>query len=393
MNIRNLVITAFRSLAKNKMRSALTSLGVIIGVASVIMMVGIGSSARIAVRDKVFTYGANAMSVTYRIKPFYEKDIEYLRRNVLQIKNITPVAARETVVVKYKNRMMRSRASGVNNEFFTIKEWPLQYGRYFTFLEIASYQKVVILGNTTRLELFGNTDPIGKIVLINNNPFMVIGSLSELGQALSGRDQDNVIILPYTTAAVKISGTRSFEEIIVATYSEKMINDTVTEIKEYFRREHAVPRNQPDDVKVSTSKEKLEMAEFISKTMSLLLAGIASISLIVGGIGIMNIMLVSVSERTREIGIRMAIGAKKNDILTQFLIEATTLSAGGGVVGILIGLLIYFAITAAVGWPFIFSFFSVFVSFLFSCAVGIFFGYYPAKKASSLKPIEALRYE
>ena len=288
---------------------------------------------------------------------------------------------------------MRSRASGVNNEFFTIKEWPLQYGRYFTFLEIASYQKVVILGNTTRLELFGNTDPIGKIVLINNNPFMVIGSLSELGQALSGRDQDNVIILPYTTAAVKISGTRSFEEIIVATYSEKMINDTVTEIKEYFRREHAVPRNQPDDVKVSTSKEKLEMAEFISKTMSLLLAGIASISLIVGGIGIMNIMLVSVSERTREIGIRMAIGAKKNDILTQFLIEATTLSAGGGVVGILIGLLIYFAITAAVGWPFVFSFFSVFVSFLFSCAVGIFFGYYPAKKASSLKPIEALRYE
>lgn len=392
MNIRNLFITAFRSLSKNKMRSALTSLGIIIGVASVIMMVGIGNSARVAVRDKVYTYGANAMSITSE-RPFTDTDLQRLRRTTSYIRYITPMSGRRTATAKFENRYIESRIRGVNNDFFRIQEWPVTYGRYFTELEILSYEKVALLGETVRLTLFGNADPTGRLILINNVPFQVIGSLSELGQAFSGRDQDNVIIIPYTTAGLKIEGKRDFNEIYVSTYSEDLVEKTAGEIRRSLRIERSIPPGQPDDFTVKTSREKLEMSEYISKTLAILLAGIASISLIVGGIGIMNIMLVSVSERTREIGIRMAIGARKRDILLQFLIEAVTLSASGGIVGITLGLVIYLIITIAVGWPFLFSIFSIAISFIFSGAVGIFFGYYPARKASSLKPIDALRYE
>lgn len=393
MNFNNLVITAVRSLTKNKMRSSLTSLGVIIGVASVIMMVGIGNSARVAVRDKVFTYGANAMSVTAAGKPFTERDIINLKRNSNLIKNITPVSVRMTVTIKYQSQNMSSRLSGVNNDFFHIKDWPLMYGRYFTELEILSLDKVVIVGNTVRTELFGFTNPVGNVISINNTPYKVVGALEELGQALSGRDQDNVIVVPYTTAGVKLIGKKNFDEIFISTYSEQLVDKTVQDVRNYFRSDRSIMPAQEEDFKISTSKDMLQMVEYISKTLALLLAGIASISLVVGGIGIMNIMLVSVSERTREIGIRMAIGAKRNDILVQFLIEAITLSIGGGTAGILIGMFIYYLITLVAGWPFLLSIFSILISFLFSGAVGIFFGYYPARKASNLKPIDALRYE
>ncbi|HSV95861.1 MAG TPA: ABC transporter permease [Spirochaetota bacterium] len=392
MNMSNLLLTALRSLGKNKMRSALTSLGIIIGVASVIMMVGIGNSARVAVRDKVYTYGANAMSISSE-RPFTERDLERLRRTTSYIKYITPMSGRKAINVKYENRFLESRVRGVNNDFFRIQEWPVTYGRYFTELEILSYEKVAILGDSARLALFGNTNPVGRIILVNNVPFHVIGSLSELGQAFSGRDQDNVVILPFTTTGLKIEGRRDFNEIFASTYSEDLVEKTAGEIRRSLRIERSVLPGQPEDFTVKTSREKLEMAEYIAKTLAILLAGIASISLIVGGIGIMNIMLVSVSERTREIGIRMAIGARKQDILLQFLIEAVTLSTGGGIAGITLGIIIYFIITIAVGWSFLFSLFSIAISFLFSGAVGIFFGYYPARKASSLKPIDALRYE
>jgi len=199
--------------------------------------------------------------------------------------------------------------------------------------------------------------------------------------------------MPFTTAGLKIEGRRDFNEIFASTYSEDLVEKTAGEIRRFLRSERSIVPGQAEDFTVKTSREKLEMAEYIAKTLAILLAGIASISLIVGGIGIMNIMLVSVSERTREIGIRMAIGARRQDILLQFLIEAVTLSAGGGIAGITLGLFIYFIITIAVGWPFLFSVFSIAISFLFSGAVGVFFGYYPARKASDLKPIDALRYE
>ncbi|HQG41598.1 MAG TPA: FtsX-like permease family protein, partial [Spirochaetota bacterium] len=229
-------------------------------------------------------------------------------------------------------------------------------------------------------------------VIINSVPFKVIGVLSELGQSFGGKDFDNIVIMPYGTVQRKIEGNRKIDRIYVSVYSEQQLDETIKYIRDYLHRVHRIP---PDvnEFRITTSKERLEMAEYISKTLAMLLAGIASISLFVGGVGIMNIMLVSVSERTREIGIRMAIGAKRRDILSQFLIESITLSGLGGIIGILLGLFFYYIITYIVDWPYIFSFTSVIISFLFSCAVGIFFGYYPAKKASDLKPIEALRYE
>ncbi len=393
MNFQNLMRTAIRSLGRNKMRSALTSLGVIIGVASVIMMVGIGNSARVAVREKIFTYGSNAMGVESKKRTFTMSDVEAMKRAIPSIKFISPMVGKTQVTAKYQGAILYSRIRGVNNDFFKIKEWPLKYGRYFTEQEILSREKIVVLGNTLLDELFGSINPVGKVMLINNIPFQVIGCLAESGQAFSGKDQDNLIVMPYTTAMVKISGRNVFNEIFISTFNEQMVEKTEASVRSFIREDRGLAPGTPDDFNITTSKEQLQMAEYISQTLAMLLAGIASISLIVGGIGIMNIMLVSVSERTREIGIRMAIGAKKSDILLQFLIEAVSLSSSGGTVGIIIGLGVYYAITVGVGWDFLFSTFSVVVAFLFSCAVGVFFGYYPARKASNLKPIDALRYE
>ncbi len=397
MNLENLFLTAIRSLAKNKLRSALTSLGIIIGVASVIMMVGIGNSARIAVREKIFTYGSNAMSVTSVPSsfstPFNDGDLTKIKKTIPLVKHITPVSANMITLVGYRNKYTECKIYGVNNEFFMIKEWPLQYGRYFEESELFSNEKVAIIGNTTREELFGDVNPSGSVILVSLQPFKVIGSLSEMGQALSGRDQDNVIIVPYTTAQFRLTGKGTFDELFISTYTEDAMEEAVGEIKRYFIREHGLKPQGPYDFKIKTSRDLLDMAEFMSRTLTMLLAGIASISLIVGGIGIMNIMLVSVSERTREIGIRMAIGARKKDILYQFLIESVTLTSAGGIIGISLGLIVYFIITFFADWPFVLSTLSIFTAFLFSCAVGIIFGAYPARKASSLNPIEALRFE
>lgn len=251
----------------------------------------------------------------------------------------------------------------------------------------------MIIGNSVRTGIFGHINPIGKIILIQNIPFKVIGSLAEIGESFSGRDFDNLLVMPYTTAGIKIVGKKTLDQIYVAVHAENMIKETETGIRNYFRRVHSLSASSYDTFRIETSKEKLKLADYISTTLSYLLAGIASISLFVGGVGIMNIMLVSVSERTREIGIRMAIGAKRKDILMQFLVESVTLSSAGGAIGIAIGLIVYYFIVYFVSWPFLFSMISVIISFLFSSCVGIFFGYYPARKASKLAPIDALRYE
>ncbi len=393
MNIKSALITAARALNRNRTRSALTSIGIIIGVSSVIIMIGVGNSAKIAIAKKMYTAGANAISVYGSARPLTERDMNDMKRMFTQIQYITPQIYKSYTPVKYKNRSIMSRVYGVNNNFFYIKDWEMQYGRYFSDLEIASNDKVVVIGNTVRTEVFGFSNPVGEIVLIMNVPFKVVGSLVSFGQALSGRDYDNLLVIPYTTAQTKIVGSKNFEQIISATFSPEQVDGTVDSIRDYFRRIHSIPYGKPDDFKIETTKDRLKQADYITNILAILLAFIASISLIVGGIGIMNIMLVSVSERTREIGIRMAIGARKKDILMQFLIESVTLSSAGGVVGITLGLLIYFIIVSIVDWPFIFSIASVIVSFLFASSVGIFFGYYPAKKASDLKPIDALRFE
>lgn len=392
MSIRNLIITALRAIAKNKMRSSLTSVGIIIGVSSVIVMVGMGNSARIAVREKITTFGTNAMSVFRPSRPFDAKDVENLKR-IFYVKYISPLVYESYIPVVYQSRNMLSRIYGVNNDYFQIKEMNLQSGRYFTDDELLSLARVVIIGTTVWTEVFGNEDPIGKTIRIKNIPFQVIGLLTEQGSAFSGRDFDNVLVMPYTTASTRINNRKDFDELYIASHNDSMVEETAEVVRQYFRRKHNLPPGAPDDFRIKTSKEQLKVAENISKTLTILLAGIALISLFVGGVGIMNIMLVSVSERTREIGIRMAIGAKRKDILLQFLIESVTLSSVGGIVGIVLGVVVYYTIIYFLEWPFILSIFSIIVSFLFAFSVGIFFGYYPAKKAADLKPIDALRYE
>jgi len=398
MNIMNAVITAIRSLKRNKMRSLLTSVGIIIGVSSVILMIGLASSARIEVKEKVSNFGENGISIKTKRggKLFTDSDVIYIQNNIYEIDKITPVCYSSVTrnIVRYRNNVSNSILWGVNNDFLAIKGRSVIHGRAFTDEEINSFGKVAIIGLTLKDELFGNADPIGEHILFNDIPLQVIGVLNRAGRAFSGRDFDNKVLMPHTSANVRIFGRRdSYSEILMSTKEEYMLDAAEKHLITYFRRIHNLRSDQDDDFEINTSKEKLKMTEDITKALSLLLAGIASISLFVGGVGIMNIMLVSVTERTREIGIRMAIGAKRRDILFQFLIEAVTLTSAGGAIGILLGLLGYVVILYFLKWEFIFSLSAVLISFLFSAAVGIFFGYYPAKKASNLKPIEALKYE
>lgn len=398
MNIKNAFVTAIRSLKRNKLRSFLTSIGIIIGVSSVILMIGLGSSARIEVKDKISNFGENGIAI--EIKPgaryFKISDYNYIKQNLYEIDGITPVCYRSVKYnyVRYRNNIFNTILWGVNNDFLKIKGRSVINGRAFTEEEIVSYGKVAIIGLTLKEELFGNANPIGEYILFNDIPLQIVGVLNRAGKAFSGKDFDNKLLIPYSTANIRIFGQRdTYAEILMSTKEEYMLESAEKNIVNYLRRVRNLKSDQDNDFFINTSKQKLKMTEDITRALSYLLAGIASISLLVGGVGIMNIMLVSVTERTREIGIRMAIGAKRKDILFQFLIEAITLTSAGGFLGIIIGLAGYLIIIHFLNWVFVFSVFSVFLSFLFSGAVGIFFGYYPAKKASNLKPIEALKFE
>ncbi len=398
MNVKNTFITAARALGRNKMRSALTSIGIIIGVSSVIIMVGLGNSARITVKDRVKNYGTNGISLNTRNSNVHMtlKDLENIRKSYYQVKYITPLVSHgpDKILVKYSNKNLRSTLIGVNNDYFNIVNQSINSGRLFTDEDVKSTAKVAIIGETLVKELFLNSDPLGQTIIVNNIPFKVIGVLAEAGEAFSGKDVNNILAVPISTALARLfGGAWGFREIYVTALNESLVDETATALRNFLRRKHSIPDGKEDKFKVQTSKDKLKMANDISRALSILLAGIASISLFVGGVGIMNIMLVSVTERTREIGIRMAVGAKKRDIMVQFLIESVTLSSVGGIIGITLGLLIYFLIIYFVQWPFIFSFYSIIISVMFAAAVGIFFGYYPSKKASNLKPIEALKYE
>jgi len=398
MNIQNSIITAVRSLKRNKLRSFLTCIGIIIGVSSVILMIGLGNSARIEVKDKISNYGENGISVEKKPngKMITINDIITIKNEMYEIDKISPVCAIsvKSGLIKYRDRFSYAKIIGANNDYIAIKNRSIIRGRAFTDEDIDTFSKVIIIGLTVKENLFGNIDPIGEQILINSVPMQVVGILNSAGMAFSGNDFDNEIILPHTTANVRLFGNRNvYPEVLMSTKEEYMLDEATTKLIKYFRNVRNLADGVENDFFVFTSKEKLKMTEDITKALTFLLAGIASISLFVGGVGIMNIMLVSVTERTREIGIRMAIGAKKKDILLQFLIEAVTLTSAGGAIGILLGLLIYLIIVMALKWIFIFSLISVLISFIFSTSVGIFFGFYPAKKASNLKPIEALKFE
>ena len=394
MNIETTFITAVRSISKNKMRAVLTSIGIVIGVSSVIMMIGIGKSAEIEILGKIKTHGYNAIAVFGEQNHFQMNDLETIKKTFGGIRYVSPVCNVGRHHVQNGRYNHESVVYGANNDYFRIRQRTIVRGREFTENEIYRADKVAIVGKTIISELFSGANPIGKRLTIQNIPYMIIGELDSMGESLtSDYDNDNEIIIPYTTANQKFLQLSSFTDFYVSVWSENDIDPAIAVIQNFIRKKFRIPPNQEDTFRLSTSKEKIGMAGDISSALSILLAGIASISLIVGGIGIMNIMLVSVTERTREIGIRMAVGAKKRDILLQFLIEAVTLSSGGGLAGILLGLIIYYIVTTVLRWPFIFSFMSVIISFSFAALVGIFFGFWPAQKASKLKPIDALKFE
>ncbi len=392
MNLKNALITAIRAIMKNKMRSSLTSIGIIIGVSSVIIMVGMGNSARIAVREKVFSFGSRAMEVRSGKRLFQETDLKNLKK-FPEIEYISPIFATYGIGARYKNLSMTSELYGVNNDYLKIKEKQVIKGRTFTKNDMVTTAKVAIIGSTVKNKFFKGKKIIGEHIIIKETPFKIIGILEDTGIELTGRDFDKVVLIPYTTARIRIWKLNGMTQMYVSADSEKNIDIAYNIVKRYLRRRDNTPPGEKNEFRIRTSEEKLKMANDISGMLSILLAGIASISLFVGGVGIMNIMLVSVTERTREIGIRMAIGAKKRDIMNQFLIESVMLSTGGGVIGILLGLSGYYLILYFIDWPFLFSIWSILISVGFASGIGIFFGYYPSRKASNLKPIDALKFE
>jgi putative ABC transport system permease protein len=405
MKITSIIKIALRALRRNKMRSVLTSLGIIIGVGAVIAMVGIGNGARAQVESQIASLGRNVILVFSGSQTrgglrtgwggsgsLTIEDAQAIQREVPGISAVSP-EVRTVTQISYGNQNWSTQILGEAPEYFDIRQWQLSSGSPFTEQDVHGANKVAVIGVTVAKQLFGDLDPVGQILRVKNVPFVITGLLSRKGLSVMGNDQDDVVILPYTSAMKRVMGTTTLRSMTLQATSEDLLSSVQQQVTELLRQRHKIFGGKEDDFTVSTQQEIAETATATSRIMTVLLAAIASVSLIVGGIGIMNIMLVSVTERTREIGIRMAVGARRRDILLQFLIEAITLSSIGGVIGILLGFGISEILSAIAHWPTLISPLSVIVSFLFSAAVGVFFGFYPARKAASLNPIDALRYE
>jgi putative ABC transport system permease protein len=396
---------AHRALGRNKMRSALTMLGVIFGVGAVIAMVAIGQGAQASIRAKIASLGADSLVVLpgsttqggvrsgWGARPTLQAaDVKAIQNECPAIALATP-SVRTASQVIYSNQNWSTTIQGTGIEYPIIRDWPLLTGNWFTQQDIDAAAKVAVLGRTVGDMLFGSIAPVGQVIRIRNMPFKVIGALAPKGQSAWAQDQDDTVIIPYTTAQKRVLGIPYIQTILASATSSDEVGQAVEQITALLRQRHRILPGQEDDFSVRSLADIAAAEEASSRIMTLLLGSIASISLLVGGIGIMNIMLVSVTERTREIGIRMAVGAKRHDILVQFLIEAMVLSLVGGVVGIGLGAGGSKVISAVAGWPSLISWNALALAFVFSAAVGIFFGFYPARKAAGLEPIQALRYE
>jgi putative ABC transport system permease protein len=399
---------ALRALMVNKMRSALTMLGIIIGVGAVIAMIAVGSGAKRRIAEQIASMGSNMLIVlsgsstsgglrfgSGTVPTLTVDDAKAILTEIPSVRYVAPNLSGVAQVV-FGNQNWSTIVNGTTPEVLEIREWPLAEGRSFTQQDVDGATKVCLLGKTVVDNLFGGIDPIGQIVRIKKVPFTVVGVLASKGQSTWGQDQDDTIFVPLTTAQKRLFGMQfpgMVRIIAVQAREPEAMKSVESQINDLLRQRHRLQPSQDNDFSVRNLTEIMSTAEQSASVMSLLLGAIASISLIVGGIGIMNIMLVSVTERTREIGIRIAVGAKGRDILLQFLIESLVLSLIGGTVGIGIGVVGTLVLSRFTQWPTLFSVEAILLAFLFSGSVGVFFGFYPARKASMLNPIEALRYE
>jgi putative ABC transport system permease protein len=392
----------------NKMRSALTMLGIIIGVGAVIAMVAVGTGAKQRIADQIASMGSNLLIVlsgsstsgglrfgSGTVPTLTVDDAKAILNEIPAVKYVAPTLGGGAQVV-FGNQNWSTIINGTTPEALEIRDWLVEEGRTFTQQDIDGATKVCLLGKTVVDNLFGGIDPIGQIIRIKRVPFTVVGVLASKGQSTQGQDQDDTIIVPLTTAQKKLFGMQfpgMVRLILVQAMAPEVMKDVENQINDLLRQRHHIQPKQDNDFSVRNLTEIMSTAEQSAKVMQYLLLAIASISLLVGGIGIMNIMLVSVTERTREIGIRIAVGAKGRDILLQFLIESLVLSLIGGTIGIGIGVAGTAVLSKLTQWPTLFSVEAILLAFLFSGSVGVFFGFYPARKASMLNPIEALRYE
>jgi putative ABC transport system permease protein len=402
-----IIRVAFRALIRNKMRAALTMLGIIIGVSAVIAMVSIGQGASASVQAQIESIGTNLLFVSAGAQnvggvrsgtgdtgtnTLTVDDLDAIKREVPSVSMVTPsVNARAQLVAGNMN--WNTAVTGVSEQYPEIRKWPVATGSFFTDADVRTAARVIVIGQTLADSLYPGTDPIGQDIRVSNLPFRVVGVMARKGQDPQGRDQDDVAFAPFTTVQKKVLGRDRVQIAYVSAISQDATYTAQQQITDLLRQRHKLTSNEPDDFTVRNMTDIAEAANETSKTMTILLACIAGVSLLVGGIGIMNIMLVSVTERTREIGIRMAIGARSSAVRTQFLIESIVLSLTGGTIGIILGVVLSLVIPAFLGWPTLVSMMAIVGSVLFSAAVGIFFGYYPARKAASLDPIEALSYE
>lgn len=406
MNSYNLFKIAWKAMSRNKTRTMLTMLGIVIGIASVIAMVSLGQSSQLSINNQISSMGTNLITVmrasqrqggvhlgSDNVQSLTTKDVNAIITGAPSVSMVTPLVSSGGQLIYGPNNWSGSIQGG-NEDLLEIRKLEVEQGINFTKQDVVSSSKVCLIGKTVEENLFPDgSDPIGKVIRFNKIPLKIIGILAPKGQNQMGQDQDDIVIAPYTTVQKRILAINYVHMIMASASSEQVAGHAALEVEDILRNEHKLKPGDENDFRVRTQQEMLEMMGSVSGFLTVLLAAIASISLFVGGIGIMNIMYVTVTERTREIGLRMSIGAKNQDIMLQFLYESTILSLIGGVIGILLGLALSYAASTALNWPFVISTMAVGVSFVICAAAGIFFGWYPARKAASLDPINALRYE